>query len=196
MRPSSADASGPMRSRAESRPAAGPAEPTSFRQSASDSQLFGPPVRKACCKVTGRRRMGAMDLETRRASWLDVRGRRGRPVFRLLSPRPAQTLGACPLAVCAAAHNAILVVLYSSPSSVPEIRVITTAKPARDRLAAELTGRDGAPLKPPIDMLELARYFAFILNSGMKELEEQESEAGVEQGPKSPRELRSNQLWR
>jgi hypothetical protein len=41
--------------------------------------------------------------------------------------------------------------------------------------STELTGKDGQPLQPITDMRELAREFAFILNSGVKDLEEQEA---------------------
>jgi hypothetical protein len=43
-----------------------------------------------------------------------------------------------------------------------------------DKLTAEVTGKDGAPIEQPVSMRELARDLAFIFNSGILELEERE----------------------
>lgn len=45
-----------------------------------------------------------------------------------------------------------------------------------DKLTAELTGKDGAALNKPVDMPELARELAFILQSGVQALEEKSPE--------------------
>jgi len=41
-----------------------------------------------------------------------------------------------------------------------------------DAKPAELTGKDGQPLQPPIDMQETARHIAFIFAKAMHETEE------------------------
>ena len=41
-----------------------------------------------------------------------------------------------------------------------------------EKLAAEVTGKDGQPLQAPIDMMETARHLAFILNSAVREAEQ------------------------
>ena len=47
-----------------------------------------------------------------------------------------------------------------------------------DKLTAEVTGKDGGPLRQPIDIRELARDLAFLLASGVQALEEGEAAAG------------------
>lgn len=44
-----------------------------------------------------------------------------------------------------------------------------------DKLTAEVTGKDGQPLEPVTDMRELARQVAFLMASGLQDLEEQEA---------------------
>jgi hypothetical protein len=46
-----------------------------------------------------------------------------------------------------------------------------------DKLTAELTGKDGAPLNEPIDKVELARNIAFIFNEAMAETERRQEAA-------------------
>ena len=43
-----------------------------------------------------------------------------------------------------------------------------------DRLAAELTGKDGAPLQPVTDIRELARDVAFIFATGIQDAEQRD----------------------
>jgi hypothetical protein len=40
-----------------------------------------------------------------------------------------------------------------------------------DRLTAEVTGKDGAPLNEPVDKFELARSIALMLNEAVEEME-------------------------
>ena len=46
-----------------------------------------------------------------------------------------------------------------------------------DKLTAEVTGRDGAPIDQPLSVRELAREVAFIFHSGMQEHENEATKA-------------------